>query len=174
MHPFARTWWITPDRLLGGCFPGAPDAAQADLRLRALLDAGVTQVLCLQEEGELGSQGRPFAPYEVRLRQLALARGLELAWERFPTRDMTAPTEATVRAVLERVRAAPGATYVHCWGGHGRTGAVAGCWYRELGLDPEDALDAIREARRHDPYLREQPSPQTPDQHELIRRWRAR
>jgi hypothetical protein len=172
--PFPRTWWISPGRLLGGCFPGHVDPEKVDPRLEALLDVGVVDVICLQQEDERGGGGLPFDPYHPRLHALGAARGVEVSWVRFPVRDMTAPSEATMRAVLDRIHARAAITYVHCWGGHGRTGAVAGCWLREQGLTAEEAFAHIRAARAHDPYLREQASPQTADQHELVRRWPGR
>lgn len=170
--PFPRTWWIDPGRVLGGCFPGAIEPADVEPRLLALLECGVTAVACLQEEDELG-RGRPFAPYAPRLAALAAARGGAVDWARFPVKDMTPPPPAVVRRVLDRIAAEPGVTYVHCWGGHGRTGVIAGCLYREQGLAADAALDRIRLARAHDEHLRGQPAPQTHEQLALVRRWTA-
>lgn len=170
--PFPKTWWIEPGRVIGGCFPGAIDPGEVEPRMLRLLDAGVTAVACLQEEDEAG-HGRPFAPYADRLIALAEARGRRVDWARFPVRDNTPPSTGTVRAVLDRIAAEPGVTYVHCWGGHGRTGVIAGCLYREQGLTAEQAFERIRAARAHDPHLRAQPAPQTAEQLALVRRWNA-
>lgn len=170
-HPFPRTWWISADRLLGGCFPGSFVAEEVDVRLTSLLDAGVTDVICLQEEGEVGRGGRPFTPYLPRLQALAGERGQVVSWARFPVRDMTAPSVDVTRSVLDRIHGNRGVTYVHCWGGHGRTGAVAGCWLREQGLSADEALESIRASRSHDSKLAIEPSPQTADQHARIRGW---
>lgn len=170
--PFPKTWWIQPGRVIGGCFPGAIDPVDVDPRLASLLDAGVTAVACLQEEDEQG-QGRPFAPYSGRLLALAEGRGRRVDWARFPVKDNTPPAVSLVRAVLDRIASEPGVTYVHCWGGHGRTGVIAGCLYREQGLTAERALERIRQARAHDAHLRLQPAPQTAEQLALVRRWTA-
>lgn len=158
--------------MLGGCFPGAIDPADVEPRMLRLLDAGVTAVACLQEEHEL-ARGRPFAPYAPLLVALGEARGRRVDWARFPVEDNTPPTTSVVRAVLDRIASEPGVTYVHCWGGHGRTGVIAGCLYREQGLSADQAFERIRAARAHDPHLRAQPAPQTAEQLALVRRWTA-
>ena len=53
--------------------------------------------------------------------------------------------------------------YVHCAGGHGRTGTVAACWLMCRGLAGgyENALSIIEAMRKDDPYLSCRPSPET-------------
>jgi ADP-ribosylglycohydrolase len=64
--------------------------------------------------------------------------------------------------------------YVHCYGGHGRTATVAGCWMVRHGLSGEEALRAIKKARQHDSYLAGQPSPQTAAQRAFVKGWQNR
>lgn len=170
--PLPRTWWIEPGRLLGGPFPGDTDPVEHDRKLRALVEVGLTHVVCLQEADERGHRGLPFPSYEARVRELAADRSV--TWTRFPIRDLTAPTEETMAAILDHLAGLEGVVYLHCWGGHGRTGVVAGCRLRELGLGADEALARIAAARAHDPYLRRQPSPQTEDQLALVRGWSRR
>lgn len=169
--PFARTWWIDTGRVLGGCFPGSEAPEQVAVRMAALLDAGVTGVVCLQEAEERGRGGRPFEPYDSLLSSLAQQRGVAMRWIRLPVRDMTPPTRETVRAALQHIAENVGVTYVHCWGGHGRTGVIAGCYLRERGLTTEQALEHMRAARAHDPHLIDQSAPQTLAQVDVIRGW---
>lgn len=170
MHvPLPKTWWIEPGRLLGGPYPGASHAEERDAKLKALADFGVERMVCLQEAGETGGFGRGFEDYVPRLVELA---GRPIDFARFPIRDMSVPSADLVAQILAHLRASPALTYVHCWGGHGRTGVVAGCWHREAGLGPEDTLAALASARAHDPWLRTQPCPQTPEQIALVRSWR--
>jgi len=61
--------------------------------------------------------------------------------------------------------------YVHCWGGHGRTGMVVGCWLREQGLSGLDALERLAVLRAHDEVLQEWNCPQTPGQMNMILEW---
>jgi protein-tyrosine phosphatase len=54
-----------------------------------------------------------------------------MRWIRTPIRDGGCPTIDELRAILDRIDAelARGeVVYVHCGGGHGRTGTVVGCW----------------------------------------------
>lgn len=173
-HPFPATWWIEPGRLLGGCYPGALDPEEALVRLRALHDLGIRTIIALQPEDELGRGGLPFAPYAEAWRRIG---GDGVAALRFPIPDMGVPAPATMRAVLDAIRDAlqtrEAPVYLHCWGGHGRTGTVAGCHLVESGLEPDEALRRIAAARRHDPKLSQVESPQTPPQRDFLRAWRS-
>ena len=172
--PFPRTWWIHPGAILGGCYPGDLDPAEADRKLIALLAAGVRRVICLQEADERGRGGTRFAPYNDRLLALAHERNLVVTWSRHPIRDMGTTTPAAMREILDAITAADGVVYVHCWGGHGRTGTVAGCWMREQGMPIKAALAQITFARNHDALLRKQESPQTAAQIRMVTEWPAR
>ena len=49
-------------------------------------------------------------------------------------------TVAKIIAAIDRAMAEGGITYVHCWGGVGRTGLVVACWLQECGQKPDEAL----------------------------------
>lgn len=56
---------------------------------------------------------------------------------------MRTPTVDQMRAILDAIdRAAGSIVYVHCWGGHGRTGTVAGCYLVRHGQDTRQSLAA--------------------------------
>ena len=45
MHlPFPRSYWVEPGRLLAGFYPGDSDPVEAEYKLQALLDCGVSRV----------------------------------------------------------------------------------------------------------------------------------
>jgi len=172
--PFPRSWWVVPGELLGGCYPGGLDAASARAKLAGLVSAGIRAVVCLQEPDECNWDGVPFAPYAETLKALAEAQGEHMSWVRRPIRDMDVPTRAEMADTLDTIDGFLGRdlpVYVHCFGGHGRTGTVVGCWLVRLGANADDALRQIAEMRRHDPYLRNQPSPQTEAQRRFVRAW---
>jgi protein tyrosine/serine phosphatase len=77
-------------------------------------------------------------------------------------------------AIRDAIEAAP-AVYIHCWGGIGRTGTVAGCWLRECGYDPEAALEKVQLLySNHMPKAKagQYPqSPQTAAQKDYVRQW---
>jgi protein-tyrosine phosphatase len=49
-------------------------------------------------------------------------------------------TMAKIIAAIHRAMAEDGITYVHCWGGVGRTGLAVACWLQEDGQTPDAAL----------------------------------
>jgi ADP-ribosyl-[dinitrogen reductase] hydrolase len=79
------SYWVRPGWLLAGEYPGALKGAQAQRRVRRLLDAGVTFFLDLTEEGEL-------KPYLPLLRDVADVPGRSVEHRRMPIWDMAVPT----------------------------------------------------------------------------------
>jgi hypothetical protein len=177
--PFPRTWWIDPGRIMGGRYPGTQDPRESRRMLAALLDAGVRTMVNLQELDEVGHGGAPFPDYRDVVEGLARERGVGVTFHRFPIADLDVPETALMGRIIRFIRESVangdgGIVYVHCWGGHGRTGTVAGCWMVECGVAPEAALETITRRRAHDAYLARQPAPQTAAQIEFIRCWQPR
>ena len=171
--PFEKTWWVHDGVLLAGCYPGDLDNAKATVKLHLLLDSGVRCFVSLQEPGESSGSGS-FNPYVPLVADLAKVKGIKVECLNFPIRDNGVPTASEMRDILDTVRKVVQSgrcVYVHCWGGHGRTGTVVGCWLREHGLSGKEALARITELRRHDAYLSGMESPQTHAQRELILNW---
>jgi hypothetical protein len=168
-----RTWWIEKDRLLGGAYPGDLDPEIARSKLEALLDQGVTAFLDLMESDETNHDGHSFAPYVPTAQALAAERGIELEFGRLPIVDQNIPSEDRMREILawldERL-ARRRLCYVHCWGGKGRTGTVAGVHLirREL-ASPENFMDVIRALRGSD--ARRGPAPENARQRDFVRRY---
>jgi protein-tyrosine phosphatase len=96
-----------------------------------------------------------------------------------PIPDMGVPASeevmATIMNVVRGSITTGSAVYVHCWGGIGRTGTVVGCWLRECGLGPDEALARVQHLyATHMPKskdVRYQESPQTREQKVYIRSW---
>jgi protein tyrosine/serine phosphatase len=169
--PFPKSWWVEPGRILAGCYPGSLSPNEADAKLIALLDAGIRSIFCLQQEHETGQDGQPFVDYLNRLNELAEARGLDIAWQRFAIRDADVPSSQLMRDILKAIELALSANrpvYIHCWGGHGRTGTVVGCWLVNQGFSGEQALERISQLRQFDPYLRKQLAPYTEEQCQMV------
>ena len=166
------SYWLWPDRLLAGPYPGALSSAQAREKIEAFLDVGVTCFVDLTEEGE-GSP--PLAPYAGLLRERAQEGGVEVTHIRLPIRDVDIPTEPEMRCILATVRRAldeGDVVYVHCWGGVGRTGTVVGCLLVEDGIPATEALDRLRELRARTERAG-RPSPETTEQRDFVLRWRT-
>ncbi len=157
--PTPESYWVDPGTLLAGKYPRAIDSSPADLRVAALVAAGVTLFVDLTVELEL-------EPYAQLLD--GAARHV-----RMPIPDMGVTTNDQMRRtldVVDRERARGGVPYVHCWGGAGRTGTVVGCWLVRHGLDGGEALGRIAALRAPSPALWLD-SPQTDAQRSMVVRW---
>ena len=168
MHgPIPASYWVVDGVLLAGEYAGASTPARARPKLEALLDAGIRAFFDLTEEGEL-------TPYDGMLQELARDGGLSVAYDRVPIRDAGVPSLADLHRLLSLLetnvdRGIP--SYVHCWGGIGRTGTVVGCWLVEhSALEGEAVLKRIAELRFGTPN-RSWRSPETDEQTALVLGW---
>lgn len=168
-RPHGNCYWLVPGVLLAGEYPRTPEEASSRTKLRATLQAGVRHFVDLTEAHE------GLLPYDGLLSEEAAARGLTVSHERHAIRDLEVPTDAdALRVLLARLRAPrEGATYVHCWGGIGRTGTVVGVWHVHRDHSPEAALERIA-AARSGTIKAGRPSPENPVQIEAIRQAHAR
>jgi protein-tyrosine phosphatase len=168
--PTPDTYWLVDGRLLAGPYPATYSEKLTREKLTKFLDAGIRTFINLTEEHEL-------APYDDVLRELSVERGVETTHVRQSIRDLDIPRERRqMVAILSLIRdelAAERPVYIHCWGGIGRTGTVAGCWLVEAGLGGDDALKRIAELRRHVTgwYTR---SPESDEQCRYVREWRTK
>jgi HTH-type transcriptional repressor of NAD biosynthesis genes len=130
--PIPRSYWVSP-HLLAGAYPGAPDRQEAREKVAALIGAGVTQFLDLTDERD------GLLPYEKLLTEVAPGGGV--VRKAVPVQDLTAPPAEVVRQALDLIdeeTARGGVTYVHCWGGIGRTGSIASRCCAELMVSTSD------------------------------------
>jgi ADP-ribosyl-[dinitrogen reductase] hydrolase len=164
--PDPNTYWVIPGKLLAGEYPGALDSEEARKKLRRFLDAGVRHFIDLTEAGEL-------EPYAELLTEEAGARA---SHERIPIRDVSVPEEpktmAKIIAAIDRAMAEGGITYVHCWGGVGRTGLAVACWLQERGQTPDEALADLADKWRSCAKSQRMPnSPETAEQVRWVKEW---
>ncbi len=168
--PFPGSYWILQGKLLAGEYPRTPSEKESVKKLESLLDAGITTCVDLTEKGEYGLLG-----YSELLATLAALREVSCKTVRIPIGDATAPSETTVRHIHSVIRenlTSGNTVYVHCWGGHGRTGTVAGTWLIENELSTrENAIETLAHLRG-DMEGGGVPSPETGDQIRVVRRWR--
>jgi hypothetical protein len=164
--PDPNTYWVVPGLLLAGEYPGARDPEEARRRLRRFLAAGVRHFIDLTEVGEL-------EPYDELLMEEA---GSGTSYKRIPICDVSVPEEpktvAEIIAAIDRAIAEGGITYVHCWGGVGRTGLAVACWLQERGETPDEALTDLAGKWRSCAKSKRKPSsPETDEQVRWVREW---
>ena len=190
-RPTPFSYWVVPQRLLAGEYPGSlitlspkrtirtifdtvlallvhgPRGLKGNRRkIRSLVEAGATLFLDLTEEGEL-------PPYEALLREEAQRQGAAVEYLRVPVKDRTtATTEQMAEALdaIDRVLDSGDTAYVHCMRGIGRTGLVVGCYLVRRGMTGQQALDEIRNLRKGllSSWAR---SPETDAQRRMVLEW---
>lgn len=168
--PIPGSYWLVDDVLLAGEYPGASQDHRAREKLVKILDAGIRSFIDLTEASE------PLTAYDGMLGSLGAERGIAVKHLRYSIRDAGVPREreqmTRILATIREEIAAGRPVYVHCWGGIGRTGTVAGCWLAEEGLAGPDAIARIAGLRgtTADGWNR---SPETEEQRRYICEWRV-
>ena len=162
---FLHAWWVEPDRLLAGEYPGHTDAVRARQKVDVLVDAGIRTFV------DLTTPADRLYPYEPVIASVAADRSLELRHLSFPIPDLGVVDDSeydiittAIEHELER-----GGVYLHCWGGIGRTGTVVGCVLADQGLTYDQILARLGELRRGSRKEARQ-APEMPVQHDLIKR----
>jgi ADP-ribosylglycohydrolase len=162
--PVAESYWVIPDRLLAGRYPGGKNPRDTERRIAAFVESGFDTFLDLTEAGEL-------PPYDIYLPGRA---------EHFrrPIPDHGVPRApahmADALAVLRNALAAGRRVYVHCRAGIGRTGTVVACHLMEAGLEPRDALIRLNELWQDNERSHTWPDvPETDEQRDYILNWVA-
>ena len=168
--PLPGSYWILPGKLLAGPYPYCPNQEEGEARLASLLDAGIGAFVDLTEPGET-LRGRPVPPYAAELSRLAAAQGRAVEALRVRIRDVSVPGPAALEEALgaiDRLLAGGSSVYLHCLGGIGRTGTIAGSWLARRGLAAPggEALGLIAAYRA---WPGAPASPETEEQRELVR-----
>jgi hypothetical protein len=177
--PHPGMYWVIPEQLLAGRYPGNHKPSSMEARLAALLEAGIGSIVNLTEEEEAleHTNGEQFTPYENRLEQIAQEHGKVVEIIRYGIPAGGTPTEEEMALILDAIdaeidgRNSP--TYVHCSDGAGRTGLVIGCYLARHGIAVgKDAIAKIQELRAHDSELAEHRSPANIVQERMVTRWK--
>ena len=127
--------------------------------LNRIRSSGVTHVLDLTEAWEPKNVGGIAGDYHAAVR----AHGLNLWHE--PIRDRSVPSMHRAIAIVKRaqqIRAEGGTVLVHCMGGLGRTGVIAGMMLaaEKPGISGDEIIRRLRESR----------GPRAPDTHAQAQR----
>jgi ADP-ribosyl-[dinitrogen reductase] hydrolase len=160
--PLSNCYWVLPGQLLAGEHPGGSTAAATRVRLRRLLEAGVSCFIDLTDPEEL-------APYDAEL-------PLGVDYFRKPIPDHGIPLQpghmAELLDCLREALRSGRVVYLHCRAGIGRTGTVAGCLLVESGLAGDAAVGELNRLWQQSGRAALWPQvPETPEQTEYVRRW---
>ena len=167
--PTHRSYWVVPGRFAAGAYPGKREQGLVlhNEVLEELLGAGIDRFVNLTQDYPGGTD-----EHLDRYDSAVDGRGLV---QRFEIPDVGIPTVSEMVEILDAIDAdlADGhCSYVHCWGGIGRTGTTVGCWLIRHGhATPNDALDVLRDLRKGDIGAGHRLSPETPAQCEFVEGW---
>jgi hypothetical protein len=186
--PTRESNWVILDRLMVGAYPSSFDDVENEQILRGVLECGITTFVCLQLEYQHGvpeaqwRAGVSLRPYiedaleicEKERGKNAIVAPENLKFLHHGIVDCGTTTDSTVLELALDIcyrLLADEVIYLHCWGGHGRTGTVVAV---TLGLmyDVNSTEALTRTQLYHD--LRvcslNVPSPQTPQQRRQVER----
>ena len=169
--PTTWSYWVVEGHLLAGAYPGSPKPDEHRSKIQSLLNAGVRTFINLMEEDETNGHGQPFAAYDDLARELSPNANCR----RFAVEDQYVPSKALMAEILDeidRTTANGTATYIHCWGGVGRTGTAVACWLLRHGFaKPENVLDVLQQLRRQDQERGWRDSPENDEQRQFVFEW---
>lgn len=160
---FIHAWWVEPDRILAGEYPGHPDHARATDKIGILIDRGVRTFL------DLTTAEDNLEPYERLVDEASSARQLDLRVLHHPITDLSVTADEHYNRIVADITSASqrGAVYVHCWGGVGRTGTVVGALLAERDMSAEQVLGTIEDLRAGSRKAHRQ-CPETAEQRRVI------
>ena len=126
--PITNSNWIIRDKILAGCYPLT--------ELDSLKKCNLRDVICLQTPEELNS----FIPY------IPLLNEDIVNYHNFPIPDQGVVDDQLMieymKQIILVIKLSKGLTYIHCKGGHGRTGVVVALLLGYIyNLSCQDALD---------------------------------
>ena len=159
-------YWVVRGRLLATEYPGAKDEEKALRTLQVLRNAGVNSFVDLTEENEPTRGGATMLPYSGFL-------GSGINYRRFAIPDTSVVADAGYDEILDYISSELEAGRVvscHCWGGKGRTGTVVGAWLIDNeGVGYPAVIDRMQALRRGTSKA-DHPVPDSPEQHDVLRR----
>lgn len=142
------------DEYAGLGIPSGPWKRDLDLDLQVIRNWGTDVLVTLIEAFEFELLAIPELPEKVR--------DYGISWLHLPIVDVWVPEDTFEEAwevageELRRSLSVGGRIVVHCRGGLGRTGTIAGRLLVEFGMDPREAIRRVRATRPGAIQTREQ------------------
>mmetsp|Transcript_4622 Transcript_4622/g.6452 ORF Transcript_4622/g.6452 Transcript_4622/m.6452 type:complete len:202 (+) Transcript_4622:72-677(+) len=162
--------WVIKGRVIAGAYPGHQNETEHREVIQQIIHKGnVTTFVCLQTEKELGR----FRSYK----EVALTFKEDLQFVHFPIADQNIANFDAVYHLVEDLKSRlhnGEVLYIHCWGGHGRTGTIIGCLLARLfDLSGDKALELTQKFHSCRKICKST-SPQHPSQFKQVRDMAAR
>jgi hypothetical protein len=177
------------DGLYAGAFPGEFDTVGVNRNLIACLNWGITEFVCLQSEykGETNNakwHEKNLRPYHLDLKKILNSRvnhptllpsvPSEIQFKHFPIADLQTISDAETLQIAKEVANDLDngkVIYLHCWGGHGRTGVIV-CivLHIKFKLTADEAIERCQTCHDKRDWSCNTPSPQTIGQRDQVRR----
>lgn len=148
--------------LFAGQYPGSKSPSLHAIKLTQLLSLKIDCVMSLMEEAESSR----FTRYQEALYHF----NPNIEYFNYPIPDMSVPTKKQLYDIVHHVQTlltSKKRVYIHCWGGHGRTGVVVGALLIYNGYTPQNALAKIKEERMKT-LFGDEPSLQTDEQIKFV------
>jgi ADP-ribosyl-[dinitrogen reductase] hydrolase len=182
-RPWLNTYWLPGGQVLCGEYPGDKDPSKQRTKLEALAAFNVSTYIDLTtpedplgpyEPIALGSENLP--PPGIIFIDGPLPAIREVHKLPIPDQDVPPPSRMTqILDVIDDAVARGRTVYLHCWGGVGRTGTVAGCWLRRHGCTADEALAIINQRWQSVAKVNRKPqTPETDAQRRFIIEWDER
>jgi len=167
--PFLESYWVIPDALLAGEYPGRLEENETRNRIQMLIRSGIRVCIDLTKPGEIQPSYR-----EVFLEELN-QYGYKGNYYHFPIYDFGIPEVAQMKRTLDIIDDCISQTlpvYLHCHAGVGRTGLTVCCYLVRHGLKGDEAFERLKNLRKDVPS-RWVASPETDAQVEFVRKWQT-
>jgi len=163
--PIEQSYWVEKGKFLAGEYPRKLDEGASRQKLRKFIDVGVNSFVDLTEEYEL-------EPYQHLFNEIDAG---DVQYIRFPIRDVSIPDDpiqvVEILDYIDQEIQDGRVVYIHCWGGIGRTGTIAGCWFSRHGEKGQMALTKLRKKWEDNPKSKVHDSPETEAQIQFVINW---
>lgn len=191
--PTPESNWVVRNKLLVGAYPASVDDNETFFLISSILKLGITKFVCLQLEYPaegvtevMWRRGQSLRPYfndvvtivKEKEKYAEIFRGYNivnlegLSFTHYPIRDCGVSDDEGVLDLakqLVKCISEGEVIYLHCWGGHGRTGTVVCLMLRLMyGMDAMEAMNWCQTVHDMREYPVDVGSPQTQQQRDQV------
>jgi len=153
--PTGESNWVIRNFLIAGAFPAAKSDDDTNALLNKILDANIDTFVCLQAEYNNNTYGSQYIcrPYYEDILKIFKNKGKDpssIIFEHCPIVDCKITNDETVIILAKKIvkmMEEGRKIYLHCWGGHGRTGTLV-CIILHL-IYKIDAVESLRRCQTY-------------------------